>query len=164
MKDEPFEPFEPRRLDRLAVVSSVSQAEDPSADEAETDDSQGDEVRDMAVLPPCDPAACSAAVRAMAVRLASLACARALREAVARNPLFVARFVDDALRATGDSAKAKARLNPGDARLCAGAVRCDIVADAELERGHVIVQTDSGTIEATIDERASILVRAFAAE
>jgi hypothetical protein len=164
--DDVFEPFVPRRIERHAVSASdatpaamllVPKPEPPV---------QGINDSPSAVLatPPRDPLVCSAAVRAMAIRLASAACARALREAVARNPLFVARFVDEALRAAGDPADASVRLSPSDARLCAGFIRCDTIADTGLERGHVIVHAPSGAIEATIDERASTLVRAFASE
>jgi flagellar assembly protein FliH len=164
--DDVFEPFVPRRIERhAATASSAPPAVAAIAPEPEPPAQDIDDALPAVFVPPQpDPLACSAAVRAMAIRLASAACARALREAVARNPLFVARFVDEALRAAADPVDASVRLNPSDARLCAGFIPCDTIADAGLERGQVIVQAGSGAIEATIDERASTLVRAFASE
>jgi hypothetical protein len=166
--DDAFEPFVPRRIERHAVkTSDATPAAARLAPEREREPpaQRVDEAPAAVHAPPTrDPLACSAAVRAMAIRLASAACASALREAVARNPLFVARFVDEALRAAGDPLDANVRLNPFDARLCAGFIHCDTIADAGLERGQVIVHAGSGAIEATIDERASTLVRAFASE
>jgi len=116
------------------------------------------------VQPKYDSDACAAAVREEAIRLAGLACARALHEAIARNPLFVTRFVEDALRASGDTSRARVRLRPVEASTCAGAVKCDVVADDALEPGEVVVECDRGTVRATIEERARRLARAAADE
>jgi len=105
-----------------------------------------------------------AAVRACAIRFAAIACARALREAIARNPLFVARFVDDAILAAGGIEGARVRLSPQDAAACADTLACEIVADAALQTGEVRIEKDGGSVGATLDQRAGLLVRAAADE
>jgi len=158
-----FVPFVPRRVRR----SPLTDVEPPSA--PAPSDSENDAMRAAPSLPAqppfalaCDPAGRAAAVREEAVRLAGLACARALHEAIARNPLFVTRFVEDALRASGDTSRARVRLRPVEASTCAGAVKCDVVADDALEPGEVVVECDRGTVRATIEERARRLARAAA--
>ena len=101
-------------------------------------------------------------VRALAIRLAGEACARALHQAIARNPLFVARFVDDALRAAGGQNGARARVRHEAAAACANRVRCDLASDDALAPGEVVVETASGSVRATLEDRAQILVRAAA--
>lgn len=120
--------------------------------------------QETAGSPACDPAACAIRVREQAIALAGQACARALREAIARNPLFVARFVDDALLAAGQSAVARVRLCPDAAAACAGRVRCEVVADGAMSPGEVVIETQGGAIRATLDERAHALARAAADE
>jgi len=112
--------------------------------------------------PPCEPKACAIAVRDLAIRLAAQACAQALGVAVARNPLFVARFVDAALRAAGRPEASTVRLNPADALACSAAIACDVVADESIERGSVIVDTGDGAVGGALEERALLLVRSAA--
>jgi len=160
-----FVPFVPRRVGR----SPLTDVEPPSA--PAPSDSENDAMRAAPSLPAqppfalaCDPAGRAAAVREEAVRLAGLACARALHEAIARNPLFVVRFVDDALRASGEMKDACVRLRPVDAATCADAVKCDVVADDALEPGEVVVESECGTVRSSIEERATRLVLAAADE
>ena len=110
----------------------------------------------------CDSSMCVATLRKLAIALAAKACARALHEAIARNPLFVVRFVDDALRAAGFEDSATVRLCAVDASACAYRLRGDVIADATLARGEVIVELAGGSIGASIEERAAGLVRAAA--
>jgi hypothetical protein len=139
-----------------ASPSCAAAAEDETAAQAE---SPGLDAPDAHVH---DAAACAQALRETAIRLASHACARALRVAIARNPLFVARFVDDALGALRAKSGACARLHPEDAAACSHLVQCQVIADASLSPGEVIVEGDGSRIHATTDGRAEILVRAIA--
>ena len=107
-----------------------------------------------------DPERCDAVVRERAIELAAEACAQALHLAIARNPLFVARFVDDAMRAVGAGQAKAVRLHPASASMCS--VGCEIVADPTLESGEVVVDTATGSMHATIAQRADLLVRAVA--
>ncbi|HYK53732.1 MAG TPA: FliH/SctL family protein [Candidatus Eremiobacteraceae bacterium] len=110
----------------------------------------------------CDESRCAKFVREHAIRLAGEACARALHKAIARNPLFVARFVDDAIEAAGRATCKRVRLSPADAASCSGRIALDVVADERLVAGEVVVETTGGTVEATIDRRAVLLARAAA--
>lgn len=113
-------------------------------------------------MPLCDEERCAGFIRERAIKLAGEACARALREAIARNPLFVARFVDAAIEAGGRAACKRVRLPAADAASCSGGIALDVVTDERLATGDVVVETTGGTIEATIDRRALLLVRAAA--
>jgi hypothetical protein len=110
----------------------------------------------------CGEARTAASVRERAIKIAGEACARALREAIARNPLFVARFVDDAIDAAGRGSGKTVRLSPVDAAACRGRVAVSVVADEGVAPGEVVVETTHGTVAATIDQRAQVLVRAVA--
>lgn len=110
----------------------------------------------------CEEAHSAASVRERAIRIAGEACARALREAIARNPLFVARFVDDAIEAAGRGSGKTVRLSPVDAAACRGRVATSVVADEGVAAGEVVVETAHGNVAATIDQRAQLLVRAVA--
>ena len=107
----------------------------------------------------CDSQRCVATLRDRAIALAAEACALALHEAVARNPLFVRRFVDDALRAAGTVQAKAVRLHPASAAICGGVER-EIIADSALQCGEVVVETDSGSVRAVIEDRAALLARA----
>ena len=104
----------------------------------------------------------AALIRERAIELAGAACAQALHAAIARNPLFVARFVDDAIEAAGRSSARRVRLSPADAAACGGRIAVDIIADDTMARGEVAVECANGTVGATIDRRAELLVRAIA--
>jgi hypothetical protein len=158
-----FEPFVPRRVSGEAGRG----AEQPQAAETQekTPGCTVDAVPDAPPVdrtPACDPDVCAVTLREMAIRLAGAACARALHEAIARNPLFITRFVDDALRAAGAPPDARARLRPDAAALCAGRVPCEVVADGGMAPGAVEIQTGCGSLRATLEERALALARAAA--
>jgi hypothetical protein len=104
----------------------------------------------------------AARVRAAAIRFAAAACARALRYAVDRNPRLVARFVDEALRAAGSPHNAVIRVAPAVTAVGAELKEHDFVADPSLAPGDVFIDCTAGTLGATLDERAEILVRAVA--
>jgi len=104
----------------------------------------------------------AAELRAEAARFAAMACARALRSALAENPETITRFVDDALRACGRIARASARLHPEDAAAFRPQRDVEVTADATLERGEVVVETDGGSVAATLDQRAMLLARSAA--
>lgn len=87
-----------------------------------------------------------AAIREEAIRLATMACAAALRDTAKRHPSVIERFVDDALQAAGirdrtDVEIVRSRPLPGD---------------VEIRTGHAAV-------EGHVDRRADLLVRAAAA-
>jgi flagellar biosynthesis/type III secretory pathway protein FliH len=151
-----FEPFEPRRISRAPLP-------EPSPDEAPESSPAAPRVpaeeQPEAPSAACDRAACASLVRNQAIQLASAACARALHVAFLRNPFFIARFVDDAIRAAGGEANARVRLRPDAAALCASRVKSEIIADDALSLGEVVAETELGTISATIEERAHTLVR-----
>jgi hypothetical protein len=185
----PFEPFVPRPArplvptPALAVASDASVCADEKTGEAGRDSrseetscvsspdaareeqrvsaASDDELLDHAPAR-CDPAACADRLRDEAIRLAATACAQALNVAVARNPMFVARFVDDALRSVRSRAEVRARLHPEIAAACAPLVACDVRPDASLGIGEVVVEADGALVRASIDERALILVRSAA--
>jgi flagellar biosynthesis/type III secretory pathway protein FliH len=104
----------------------------------------------------------AAAVRDEAIRFATIAAARALRTALAHDAAALTRYVDDALRACGRVVHSRVRLHPADAALYRPRRDVEIVADASAARGDVSVETDAGTVGATIEDRAALLVRAAA--
>ena len=155
-------PYLARRLERAPHVDASPPAK-VFVDDAPEKSSDDRVARSTApLLPAGDPSEFEAAIRERAIRLAGIACARALHEAIARNPLFVVRFVDDALAASGDAKGARVRLSAPDAAVCAGVVRCDVVADDALAPGEVVVESDGGSLRASIETRAERLVRAAA--
>jgi flagellar assembly protein FliH len=161
-----FDPFEPRRISRMplpqdAPEDAPEEAPERSAEPPAPAEEQPAAPSFVCDPAPCDGAECAALARNQAIRLASAACARVLHLAFLRNPFFIARFVDDAIRAAGGEANARIRLRPEAATLCAGRVKCEIVADAALSPGEVVAETELGTIGATIEERARSLVRSM---
>jgi hypothetical protein len=101
------------------------------------------------------------AVREEAIRFASIATARALRVALL-DAAALTGYVDDALRACGRIVHPIVHLHPADARAYRPQRDVEIVADPELERGEIAVAIGGGSIGATIEERAELLVRAAA--
>ena len=101
-------------------------------------------------------------VRELATRLAADACARALRHALAKNPLFIGRFVEDAIAAAGSAVPRAIRLCSADAAALGDSKGGEIQIDDRLTSGDVVVETADGLVEATVDERAFRLVRAAA--
>ncbi len=161
-----FAPFVPR----VAIVRSRAQTAtvepDTSVEEVlpgpdATDRDAVAEFRDE-VARSCDETQVAASVRERAIKIAGEACARALREAIARNRLFVARFVDDAIEAAGPGSSRTVRLSPIDAAACQGRLGTSVVADEGVAPGEVVVETEHGKITATVDQRALLLVRAVA--
>jgi hypothetical protein len=175
-----FQPFVPRVVSRrsgcCAIPEDSIRAGDEPADEpvkavlvqnatpGATAASDLDDVTPIvgSTEEPCREASCAARVRERAIELAGEACARALHEAIAKNPLFVARFVDDAIEAAGRTSAKRVRLSPADAAACSGRVAIDVVADETVASGEVVVESANGTAGATIDRRAELLVRAMA--
>ena len=108
--------------------------------------------------PECDHAY---EIRSEAVRLASIACGRALRHAVLLHPQVIAAFVDDALHSTGGRAVQCIRVH--DSLLSRIDSRHGSVQGAEgLEPGDLIIDVDGGTIGADLETRAELLVAAAA--
>ena len=102
-----------------------------------------------------------AAVREEAIRFASIAAARALRVALV-DEATLARYVDDALRACGRGGRATVRLHPRDARAYRPTRDLEVVSDDSCEAGQVVIELPTGSLGATADERAALLVRAAA--
>jgi hypothetical protein len=102
-----------------------------------------------------------AAVREEAIRFASIAAARALRVALV-DETAIAKYVDDALRACGRGGRATVRLHPRDALAYRPTRDLDVVSDDSCEAGQVMIELPTGSLGATADERAALLVRAAA--
>jgi hypothetical protein len=100
-------------------------------------------------------------IRSEAIRLAVVACGRALRRAVLVHPRVIAAFVDDAFEAAGRPEHARVRVHGALIQLL-NAPQCDRIADDEMEKGDVVIECDGTTVGATIEERAELLVRAVA--
>lgn len=182
MSDNDFVPFAPRRLHSAsspiiasgnptldhreiepdAPIANRSPLGAPEALESETaiadESSRAADPRINHVCADAD-AAC---VRAAAIQFAAEACARALHYAVDRNPHLVARFVDDALRAAGSPGNAVVRVAPAATSVGIASRQHDFVADTSLGIGDVFIDSASGTLGATLEERAELLVRAVA--
>lgn len=86
-------------------------------------------------------------IRNEAIRLAAIACGRALRHVAFVHPQALASFVDDALAAAGRPThhSISSHLN-----------------DDTLEFGEVVIQCDESRVSADIETRAELLVRAAA--
>lgn len=149
-------------VEAAAPGSSAHDSPETRVDDAPSQPVHADLCESVRSEPACYEERCAGLIRERAIKLAGEACARALREAIARNPLFVARFVDDAIEAGGRASCKRVRLSPSDAASCIGRIAPDIVGDERLEPGEVVVETTGGTIEATIDRRARLLARAAA--
>lgn len=85
-------------------------------------------------------------IREEAIRIAVAACAMALRDTAKRYPGAIARFVDDALRAAGVTDRAQLQARP----------QCSDDGDVEL-------RVAAGSVGASVDDRARVLVLAAAA-
>jgi hypothetical protein len=86
-------------------------------------------------------------IRGEAIRLAVIACGRALRQVTVIHPQLIAAFVDEALAAAGRADEAVVATN---------------VAGRTLEVGEVAIEIGDARIEADIETRAALLVRAAA--
>ncbi|HET9343300.1 MAG TPA: FliH/SctL family protein [Candidatus Eremiobacteraceae bacterium] len=168
MTADGFAPFVPRVVIARRLVQETPPELDTDAVEEEVlpelhqiDLEKPAEVRDDEAN--CrDEARTAASVRERATKIAGEACARALREAIARNPLFVARFVDDAMEVAGQGSGTTVRLSPVDAAACRDRVAASVAADETLASGDVVVETAHGIVSATVDQRARLLARAVA--
>jgi flagellar assembly protein FliH len=166
VRDIPFEPFVPRRAHRgrarteetPSIEATVSESP-PNPPETEVDSASAFVV-EPGPARQHDHDTCFVEMRQRIIALAAEACARALKCAVARNPLFVARFVDEALTKMGSAEEVSAVLHADDASACAQIIACEVKADGSLERGTVIVRAAGSSIGATLEERADLLVRA----
>jgi flagellar assembly protein FliH len=169
-----FEPFVPRVVSRrdsaasrtgeralpeVPIASSVDE-QPPAASICASADAVVPDSTASAPVPPAIDV--DALVRERAIEIAGAACARALHEAIARNRLFVARFVDDAIAAAGRSGTPRVRLSPDDAAACAVRPGIDVIADAAIAPGEVVVESEDTAVRATIEERAALLARAAA--
>jgi len=98
-------------------------------------------------------------IRNEAVRLAAIACGKALRRAMLLDPAQLARFVDDALSDAQARNGAVVRLHPNDVAVGASP-SCDTNPDSSLAPGEFAIDTSSGTISGNVEERAALLVLA----
>jgi hypothetical protein len=119
---------------------------------------QNPQLSTAAATSPCDHAL---VIRHEAIRLASIACGRALRHTVVLHPQTIAGFVDDAIVAAGNPRHARIRLHPLVADSQHG-VDHERIWDAGLEPGDVIVECEGVTLRADLQGRAALLVRAAA--
>jgi len=103
----------------------------------------------------------SLAIRNEAIRLAAIACGRALRHAVMLHPAIIARFVDDAIEAAGYPAHARIRVH-ADSVAAITAPDHDRIAHERLSPGDGTVECDGTSVGATLLKRASLLVSAAA--
>jgi hypothetical protein len=174
-----FEAFQARRVcteeatdtaePQCASEEEIVQEPDASASASRVDDVSA-EVIETAVVPTAsadagprfDEERYAADVREEAIRFATIATARALRSAL-RDATVLTHYVDDALRACGRPVSAAVRLHPGDAIAYRPQRGVRIAADASLDRGAIAVDFPDGTVGATVDERAALLVRAACA-
>lgn len=100
-------------------------------------------------------------IRREAIRLAAIACGRALRHAVLLHPGVVAAFVDDAIAAAGLPQRAHIRVHPGSIAHVR-APHYDRIGDESLSPGDVIIESNGVTLGADADARARLLVSAAA--
>src|SRR5450755_509343 len=176
MIDDAFEPFSPRRRVAATAARPTAPEEQAALPEFPTDTAtpvaaaaDAEPLPSAATLSPpneiAQPLVASdeECIRTAAIELAAVACARALRYALDRNPRLLARFVDDALRAAGAPMRAIVRVAPTQTSVLADACAHEIVADPALSLGDVFIDCAAGTLGATVDERAALLVRALAA-
>jgi len=169
MPDNGFVPLTPRRLQRTSGVTIQPEVE-PAPDLAEcserVESKTGNTDTSLQSLAPGVAHICpetdEARIRAVAIDLAATACARALHYAIDRNPRLVARFVDDALRAAGNPRNAVVRVAPAVTAVGAASRQHDFVADPSLAPGDVSIECAEGTVGATVEERAALLVRGAA--
>jgi hypothetical protein len=124
---------------------------------SENESHEGDVAVDL-VRPSCDH---GGHIRNEAIRLASIACGRALRRTIVLHPAVIAGFVDDAIAAAGNPPQACIRVNPDAIAAIANSPH-ERVADPNLGRGDIVVELDATSIETNVDTFAAILVRAAA--
>jgi len=98
-------------------------------------------------------------IRNEAVRLASIACGRALRHAVLLHPQIIAAFVDDALRTTGGRTTHRILVHEGLISYVDQHHRF-VEGNADLSPGDLVIDVDGGSVGADLEARAELLVAA----
>jgi flagellar assembly protein FliH len=111
--------------------------------------------------------------RSDALEIGFLVARRILEAELATGPEPLFALVRAALKRAGDSRRIVVRLHPEDAALVAGPAAAgqlglttasvDVTADAALERGDVMVDTDFGRVDGRLRTRLDELYRAAAA-
>jgi len=102
----------------------------------------------------------AAEVRCAAIRLACMAVGRVLRHALVLDPKLILRFVDEAI-AAAQGQPGVVLVHPAHAgTLAAGGIGCR--ADERLADGDVAIELATGSVGATLEERAALAVQALA--
>jgi len=180
--EESFVPFVPRQLARVSghEAEPIPSAQPESKAERETtlEVEAGSEIQVQTKADP-EPPPISAAparvppevtvsrcdhaleIRREAIRLAAIACGRALRHAVLLHPSVIAAFVDDAIAAGGLPQHARIRVHPGSIAHV-GATQHDSIGDDDVSPGDVVIECNGVTVGADTDTRAGLLVTAAA--
>ena len=150
----------------VAQPPGVSQSADDAGAAVDQDDSEPtlrcethieNVAREVSpIAPVCDHAW---EIRNEAVRLASIACGRALRHAVLLHPQIIAAFVDDALRTTGGRTIKRILVHEGLISYV-DQHRRFVEGNAELSPGDLVIDVDDGSIGADLETRAELLVAA----
>jgi hypothetical protein len=159
---EPPPPLLPQREDEASTIAPDPLSSEPAII-AEPAGIEKLAVHDepTAREPSYDEERLRAAVREEAIRFASIAAARALRVALV-DEAAIAKYVDDALRACGRGGRATVRLHPRDARVYRSTHDVDVIGDDSCQASQVVIELPTGSLGATVDERAALLVRAAA--
>lgn len=108
--------------------------------------------------------------RSDALEIGFLVARRILETEIQASPEALFALVRGALKRAGESRRVSVRLNPEDVQaveaavasrdLAVGAASVEVVADASLERGDVVVETDFGTVDGRLKTRFDELHRA----
>lgn len=172
MPELEFAPFMPRRLDarvRLEVPepeATLHEEADPVLPEPAAVAEPVEEIAAMEPAPPWRDAReidIPAALHEEAIRIATQACALAIRTSLANDAAFVSHLVDEALELCGGLEVCAVRLHPRDtAGVDAGAAAVE--SDESLACGDVVVTTSAGLLQTGIDGRATLLTRRGAAD
>jgi flagellar assembly protein FliH len=108
--------------------------------------------------------------RSDALEIGFLVARRILEAEVQASPEALFALVRGALKRAGESRRVAVRLHPEDVQpveaaiasrdLAVGAAAVEVAADASLERGDVVVETDFGTVDGRLKTRFDELHRA----
>ncbi len=178
-----FEPFVPRRIaprnqaQQVAAESSVAAdaATVPSGplepplnglppSEASPTLMRGTDGLRPAPSPTSDEPDQRRAILAEALRIAEIACLRILKHALDEQPRLIEAFVADAFAAAGSPEHARIGINSGVVLSQQPACAAGVNENAHLLPGEVTIESNLGTLSATLEERAHLVVRAIAAE
>ena len=122
-------------------------------------DGQTDNLPQHAVtVPACDH---TYEIRNEAVRLAAIACGRALRRAVLLHPQVIAAFVDDAIASSGGRPIRRILVHESLVPHL-GQHRGSVQAATDLCEGDIEIELEGGSIGAGLKRRAELLVAAAA--